>query len=339
MLAAELARRMAPPKPPPPLPPKPAVALGDATIKVLEKDLARLTRKRVEQEREIKLSSKRKPFAAAVKVEEKFASSHLDEAALYKLFVKHGKDLYPATPRWSPAQMVKAAAGAPEVAVAMKFRDALKGPTLEGGLDKEEMIGLLDEIGVLGVANERERTSAAKQWLKELDLDGNGIVEWKELKKWWAKGGGRYKVKTRPVPEYVDRLASQSHWLSRARRPKSGGARTMRKPPALPMWRDELGSELPYAWYGVWGELGRPPSPKREEHTPRTPNSTAVERRVEAREKSLQRHIHGSSSGSLSARGAEAIARGGLVTPPRRPSSARAAVVPSPRAHRVAPQL
>ena len=55
----------------------------------------------MEQEREIKLSSKRKPFAAAVKVEEKFASSHLDEAALYKLFVKHGKDLYPATPRWS----------------------------------------------------------------------------------------------------------------------------------------------------------------------------------------------------------------------------------------------
>ena len=88
--------------------------------------------------------------------------------------------------------MVKAAAGAPEVAVAMKFRDALKGPTLEGGLDKEEMIGLLDEIGVLGVANERERT-IAKQWLKELDLDGNGIVEWKELKKWWAKGGGRVR--------------------------------------------------------------------------------------------------------------------------------------------------
>ena len=37
MLAAELARRMAPPKPPLPLPPKQAVALGDATIKVLKR--------------------------------------------------------------------------------------------------------------------------------------------------------------------------------------------------------------------------------------------------------------------------------------------------------------
>ena len=113
----------------------------------------------------------------------------------------------------------------------------------------------------------------------------------------------------------------------------------MRKPPALPMWRDELGSELPYAWYGVWGELGRPPSPKREEHTPRTPNSTAVERRVEAREKSPQRHIHGSSSGSLSARGAEAIARGGLWTPPRRRAARGRRWCRRQERHRVAPQL
>ena len=55
-----------------------------------------------------------------------------------------------------------------------------------------ELALLLIELGVLSDVPGPAQEAATRLWLSKMDADGNGTIEWEELKDWWnAPGGGK----------------------------------------------------------------------------------------------------------------------------------------------------
>lgn len=142
------------------------------------------------------------------KIERKTISSAISEDVLRRLYAKHASGDYGRTTR----QSVQTRARAPHV---------------PDGLDARALIGLLSELHVLVDMPAPDRDAAAARWMEELDIDGNGIIEWYELRRWWVGGGGAYTVNLGRLEAAAaaDRLSTgRSQWL----------ARTPTRPPRYP---------------------------------------------------------------------------------------------------------
>ena len=92
-----------------------------------------------------------------------------------------------------------------------------------GAIDKWELALLLVELGLLSGAAGPDQEAATRQWLAKMDADGNGTIEWEELKEWWnAPGGGKATVAAaRLVPKLRKRVSTR-----RAATGGSGAAKT-----------------------------------------------------------------------------------------------------------------
>ena len=231
-----------------------------AEVRRLEAELVKLTERRHEQERRIMLSeaalaTKSLPKRLAPKVvgtirvapglivqplEDRDLPDDFDEASLYSLFLKHGQSLTQQKSAFKSAERFAEDGKSDEAE--QKLRSGLRGPKVEGGLDKWELSALLTEIGLVAeIRAGQDMERAMRTWMRELDVDGNGLIEWSEMRSWFNKCGGRYKVRPRPLAEVAaERLAAESHWLPRRRR-------TGRPPPALPVVD---GAQSEYALYG-----------------------------------------------------------------------------------------
>ena len=80
-----------------------------------------------------------------------------------------------------------------------------------GAIDKWELALLLIELGLLTGTAGPEQEAATRAWLAKMDADGNGTIEWEELRDWWyAPGGGKALVSAaRLVTKLRDRMAAR----------------------------------------------------------------------------------------------------------------------------------
>ena len=299
-----------------------------AEVRRLEAELVKLTDKRHEQERKIRLTEKAlatkslskrlapkvvgatrvAPGLIVQQLEDRDLPEDFDEGSLYSLFLKHGQSLTQQKSVFQSAERFAEDGKADEAE--MKLRSGLRGPKIEGGLDKWELTALLMEIGLVAdirVGQDMER--AMKTWMRELDVDGNGLIEWSEMRSWFNKCGGRYKVRPRPLAEVAaERLSAESHWLPRQRR-------TGRPPPALPVV-DGAQSE-----YAMTGRRPRSSPPlKTTPRAPRSARSTAADRRL-----STTRKYHKGGAAPASAR--PTFGAGKVALAPMRPAPI---LIPSP---------
>ena len=91
-------------------------------------------------------------------------------------------------------------------------------PSAASGLDRTALGAMLADIHSRIEIPEADRLAAARRWLKELDIDGNGTVEWHELLKWFHADGGSYSVNVGRMTAAAasERLAvARSMWLPR----------------------------------------------------------------------------------------------------------------------------
>ena len=142
---------------------------------------------------------KQRQSNAPAKVERRTISSAISEDVLRRLYAKHtNADYGTATRR--------------DIAVRPRAANATDG------LDTYALAGLLSEMHVLADIPEPDREAAGHRWMEELDIDGNGIIEWYELRRWWVGGGGGYHVNLGRLEAAAaaERLSSgRSPWLAR----------------------------------------------------------------------------------------------------------------------------
>ena len=122
------------------------------------------------------------------------------------------------------------------------------------GLDKKALVALMGEIHVLAdIPEGADRVAAARRWFRELDADGNGTIEWYELRNWWVNGGGNYTVNLGRLAAAaaVTRLRVRSQWMPR----------TPPRPPRFPgvYYSGRLHRPLKDAWVPAWSD-SRPAS-------------------------------------------------------------------------------
>ena len=61
-----------------------------------------------------------------------------------------------------------------------------------GALDRWELALLLSEMGLLTCGDGDAHDAATRAWLHTMDSDGDGLIEWPELRRWWhATDGGK----------------------------------------------------------------------------------------------------------------------------------------------------
>ena len=275
-------------------------------IRRLELELHRQHEKRLTQNRRLEQEMKelivapKKPSGVRVapvrKVklgEDAHHVNNIDEAMLYKLFVKHSSAAQIASRRKLRSSQEDAEKRAEEE----KKRVAVRVRVVEGGLDAWELQALIKELGLLAELDKEHQERAASQWLKQLDADGNGTVEWMELKAWWTQSRGRYTVRAKTTGEKAsERLQAPSHWLNRRRRGRrsqwslkgaegaegAAGAASadgeMPRPPPPRLALDDASNQ--FALIGI-----RPASARLERTVPRQPASTNAQRRLQSTEK------------------------------------------------------
>ena len=147
----------------------------------------------------------------APKIERKTISSQMTEEQLLRLYTKHA----------SGAQYGSSRANAynAEAANASAAERRRRVTAAADGLDLRALQALLADIHILvDLPEGPDREAAASRWLEELDIDGNGTVEWYELRRWWIAGGGAYTVNMGREQAKVaaNRLGSRtSQWLPR----------------------------------------------------------------------------------------------------------------------------
>ena len=255
-------------------------------LRKLELELLQLTKRRIDQQRRIANSERVHRSCAARAAPELASAQHaaaevapafihrtlsdeIDEAALYALFLKHGTSLAQDKFAFGAAERYATEEERSAEAAQQQLRGGLRGRKVDGGLDKWELEALMTELGAAAPLPGPEREAAAKRWLRQLDADGNGTVEWNELRAWWAKGGGSYRVKAPSLAELaVQRLAAPSQRLGRmsaARRRRWEAARadaaarqqsSARAPPPLPVL------DGAYSDYGRFGMRAQTPPPQ-----------------------------------------------------------------------------
>lgn len=234
----------------------------------LEHELAQATTERRTQQRQLAIAEAALESKTARRLEDR-QLENVNEDQLYALFKKHR----------SADSSQQASAFQKNSVQSLHIEDHRRAKLADiagNGLDRWELTSLLAELGLLAKLNAKERDVASKQWLAALDADGNGTIEWSELRRWWRGGGqasgdsrgrsgsgggergGSFKMLGRPPHEIVtERLSTISQWLPRT-------------PPRSP--RTTPSSPRPLSGGGWWP----PPSPT----SPRVPASTAAERRA-----------------------------------------------------------
>lgn len=257
-------------------------------IRRLELDLHRQTILRVDQERRLRRDEVRqlqKP-APGQHAKPSVARPHpppklgfidrtidtVDEASLYALFIKHNSSVSGPRHRKFRASAETAAALTEAHEEMQRTSRRSRDIAETGGLDAIELAALFSELGLVAQLDSAHQEAASRQWLKQLDADGNGTVEWVELKSWWARGKGVFTVKAKTAGEVAsERLHATSHWLSRRRRNSISADGSNRPPPPVPV------VEGAYDTYAVFGT--RPESARLRPTVARKPRSTTAERR------------------------------------------------------------
>ena len=90
---------------------------------------------------------------------------------------------------------------------------------------------LLAEIGLLSGTAGPEQEAASRAWLGRMDADGNGTIEWAELREWWhAPGGGKATVSAaRAVAKLRERVSRRKA----AHAADGGSAQPSAAPPSV----------------------------------------------------------------------------------------------------------